>query len=138
VGRGCSSSGAAIPGSNDRLKGVPVPVTCMQDRQGGGNSSSREPASLNHSANGTAWPAGQGGGGQGSSGVGTMQAGGGGSGQGKAHGSGSRLQICSKRQRGALVEKERPVKALVGVRMVWVSKEHRRKGIATKLLDAAR
>lgn len=40
--------------------------------------------------------------------------------------------------RSLLVDQRRPVRALVGVRMVWVLPEQRRKGVATKLLDAAR
>lgn len=35
-------------------------------------------------------------------------------------------------------DKSRAFKALAGVRMVWVSSEQRRSGLATKLLDAAR
>jgi predicted GNAT family acetyltransferase len=37
-----------------------------------------------------------------------------------------------------LVDQHKAVRAMVGVRMVWVSPEQRRKGLATKLLDAAR
>jgi hypothetical protein len=36
------------------------------------------------------------------------------------------------------VDRTRPVRAAVGVRMAWVSAEHRRRGVASKLLDAAR
>jgi hypothetical protein len=36
------------------------------------------------------------------------------------------------------VDEEHPVEAACGVRVMWVSKEARRKGIATKLLDVAR
>lgn len=36
------------------------------------------------------------------------------------------------------MDQHRAVRAMVGVRMVWVSPEQRRKGLATKLLDAAR
>ena len=86
-----------------------------------------------HGSNGIALQPGSGGS-RGTSGHGK----GSGSRESRPGGSGSRLQICSKRQRVPLANKERPVKALVGVRMVWVSQEHRRKGIATKLLDAAR
>lgn len=35
-------------------------------------------------------------------------------------------------------DKTCPVKALAGIRMVWVSSEHRRRGLGTKLLEAAR
>lgn len=37
-----------------------------------------------------------------------------------------------------LVDKRKAVRAMLGVRMVWVSAEQRRHGLATKLLDAAR
>lgn len=37
-----------------------------------------------------------------------------------------------------LVDKRKAVRAMLGVRMVWVSAEKRRTGLATKLLDAAR
>ncbi|KAF6258409.1 ESCO1/2 acetyl-transferase-domain-containing protein [Scenedesmus sp. NREL 46B-D3] len=37
-----------------------------------------------------------------------------------------------------VADKRRAVRAMLGVRMVWVSSEQRRKGMATKLLDAAR
>jgi hypothetical protein len=37
-----------------------------------------------------------------------------------------------------VVDRSKPVRAMVGVRAAWVSKEHRRQGIATQLLEAAR
>jgi hypothetical protein len=36
------------------------------------------------------------------------------------------------------VDRSKPVRAMVGVRAAWVSTEHRRQGIATQLLEAAR
>lgn len=41
-------------------------------------------------------------------------------------------------RRSLLVDQRKPMRAMVGVRMVWVSPEQRRRGLATKLLDAAR
>ncbi|GBF89069.1 N-acetyltransferase [Raphidocelis subcapitata] len=36
------------------------------------------------------------------------------------------------------IDRSRPARAALGVRMVWVSAEHRRRGVASRLLDAAR
>lgn len=36
------------------------------------------------------------------------------------------------------IDRSRPGRAALGVRMVWVSAEHRRRGLASRLLDAAR
>lgn len=37
-----------------------------------------------------------------------------------------------------LIDQRKATRAMLGVRMVWVSPEQRRTGVATKLLDAAR
>lgn len=40
--------------------------------------------------------------------------------------------------RSLLIDQRKAMRAMLGVRMVWVSPEQRRTGVATKLLDAAR
>ncbi|KAI8476114.1 MAG: ESCO1/2 acetyl-transferase-domain-containing protein [Monoraphidium minutum] len=40
--------------------------------------------------------------------------------------------------RSLAIDRSRPARAALGVRMVWVSAEQRRKGVASRLLDAAR
>jgi GNAT superfamily N-acetyltransferase len=54
---------------------------------------------------------------------------------------GKRRGPCTETAAGGdlvVVDRKKVVKALCGVRLVWVSPKHRRRGIAKKLLEAAR
>jgi hypothetical protein len=51
---------------------------------------------------------------------------------------GAALGGSSSGGRSLLVDQRKAVRAMLGVRMVWVSPEQRRGGVATKLLDAGR